>query len=107
MENQIKNREAILSTANNLRWDVGENFHDTLMESIYLNASEISKRAVTLPAEKEAISWEKRIDRILTSRYLGFPIMFIILGVVFWITVQGANIPSSYIASILIDTILE
>jgi ferrous iron transport protein B len=75
------------------------------MESIYLNASEISKRAVTLPSEKETIIWEKKIDRILTSRYLGFPIMFIILGVVFWLTVQGANIPSAFISSILIDTI--
>ncbi len=35
MINQQTNREAILSAANNLRWDVGENFHDTLMESIY------------------------------------------------------------------------
>ena len=31
--------------------------------------------------------------------------MFIILAVVFWITVQGANIPSNFLASILIDTI--
>jgi ferrous iron transport protein B len=105
MDNNKTSAEAILSTANNLRWEIGENFHDTLMESIYLNASEISKRAVTLPSEKETIIWEKKIDRILTSRYLGFPIMFIILGVVFWLTVQGANIPSAFISSILIDTI--
>jgi ferrous iron transport protein B len=105
MENKNKNREAILSTANNLRWEVGENFHDTLMESIYLNASEISKRAVTLPSEKETVSWEKKVDRILTSRYLGFPIMFVVLGVVFWLTIQGANVPSAYISSLLIDTI--
>jgi len=51
MNNQQSGKEAILSTANNLRWEVGENFHDTLMESIYLNASDITKRAVTLPAE--------------------------------------------------------
>ena len=46
MNNQQSGKEAILSTANNLRWEVGENFHDTLMESIYLNASDITKRAV-------------------------------------------------------------
>jgi ferrous iron transport protein B len=100
-----KNREAILSTANNLRWDVGENFHDTLMESIYSNASAISKRSVTLPAEKETVSWEKTLDKVLTSRYLGFPIMFLILGVVFWLTIEGANVPSALIASFLLDTI--
>jgi len=105
MQIQQSNKEAILSAANNLRWEVGENFHDTLMESIYLNASDISKRAVTLPLENEDINWEKKIDRILTSRYLGFPIMFLILGLVFWLTIVGANIPSSFIASVLLDTV--
>jgi ferrous iron transport protein B len=105
MKSQLTNREAILSTANNLRWEIGENFHDTLMESIYENASAITKRAVTLPSEKDTITWEKTIDRILTSRYFGFPIMFLILGVVFWLTIEGANVPSGLLASLLIDTI--
>lgn len=105
MDNQHTNRETILSTANNLRWEVGENFHDTLMESIYENASAITKRAVTLPTEKETVSWEKKIDRILTSRYFGFPIMFLILGVVFWLTIEGANVPSGMLASLLVDTV--
>ncbi len=100
-----RNNESILSTANNLRWEIGENFHDTLMESIYSNASSITKRAVTLPAEKETISWEKTVDKILTSPYTGFPIMFLILGVVFWLTIEGANVPSGMLASFLIDTI--
>ena len=105
MNNEQKNREAILSTANNLRWEVGENFHDTLMESIYLNASDITKNAVTIPSEKATVTWEKTIDKILTSRYTGFPIMFLILGVVFWLTIEGANVPSGLIASFLLDTI--
>jgi len=105
MENQIRNRETILTTANSLRWEVGESLHDTLIESIYSNASEIAKRSVTLPADKETINWEKTLDKILTSRYLGFPIMFILLGVVFWITIVGANVPSGLIASFLLDTV--
>lgn len=105
MKHKNQNSESILSTANNLRWEIGEHFHDTLMESIYLNASDISKRAVTLPAEKETVSWEKTVDKILTSRYTGFPIMFLILGVVFWLTIEGANVPSTLIASFLLDTI--
>ena len=105
MKKENQNREAILSTANNLRWEIGEHFHDTLMESIYLNASDISKRAVTIPSEKTTVSWEKTIDKILTSKYTGFPIMFLILGVVFWLTIQGANVPSGLIASFLLDNI--
>jgi ferrous iron transport protein B len=105
MNSDRKNSESILSTANNLRWEIGENFHDTLMESIYSNASSISKRSVSLPAEKDTVSWEKTLDKILTSRYTGFPIMFLILGVVFWLTIEGANVPSGLIASFLLDTI--
>ena len=105
MNNENQNREAILSTANNLRWEIGEHFHDTLMESIYANASTIANRAVTLPTEKETLSWEKKLDRILTSRFTGFPIMFLILGVVFWLTIEGANVPSGLLASFLLDTI--
>jgi ferrous iron transport protein B len=105
MNNNNQNSEAILSTANNLRWEIGEQFHDTLMESIYSNAASIANRAVTLPAEKETVSWEKTVDKILTSRYTGFPIMFLILGVVFWLTIEGANVPSGLIASFLLDTV--
>ena len=105
MNNENQNSEAILSTANNLRWEIGEHFHDTLMESIYANASTIANRAVTLPTEKETLSWEKKLDRILTSRFTGFPIMFLILGVVFWLTIEGANVPSGLLASFLLDTI--
>ena len=43
------NRESIIATANNMRWEVGENLHDTLMESIYENATEISRKAVVYP----------------------------------------------------------
>lgn len=105
MKHEKQNREAILSTANNLRWEIGEHFHDTLMESIYSNAADIAKRAVTLPAEKETITWEKTLDKILTSRYTGFPIMFLMLGIVFWMTIEGSNIPSGLLATLLVDTI--
>ena len=103
--NTSNSRDAILSTANNLRWEVGENLHDTLMESIYANASSLAKRSVILPTEKSGLNWERTLDRTLTSRYLGFPIMFLMLGVVFWITITGANVPSSMIASLLLDTV--
>lgn len=105
MISENQKREEILSSANNLRWEVGEHFHDTLMESIYSNAAVIAKRAVTLPDKKAEPSWEKTLDRILTSRYTGFPIMFLLLGVVFWLTIQGANVPSGMIASLLLDTV--
>ncbi len=106
MDNKLKsNKNSILATANNLRWEIGEDFHDTLMESIYENAASIAGKAVTMPKEKPKFSWEKNLDRILTSRYLGFPVMFIILAVVFWLTVEGANVPSGMLAVFFLDTV--
>ena len=104
MDNEIK-KETILSTANNLRWEVGDNLHDTLMESIYENATSIASKVVVYPDKKPAFSLDRTLDKILTSKYFGFPIMFIILSVVFWLTIEGANVPSGMIASLLVDTL--
>ena len=104
INNTVK-RESILATANNLRWEVGENLHDTLIESIYSNASAIANKAVVFKDKKPTFTFDRTLDRILTSKYLGFPIMFLILGVLFWLTIEGANVPSGMLASFLVDTI--
>jgi ferrous iron transport protein B len=46
-----------------------------------------------------------KIDKIVTSKWLGFPLMFLLLALVFWLTVAGANYPSGLLASLLIDTL--
>jgi len=105
MEKNNINKETILATANNLRWEVGENLHDMLMESIYENATSIAGKSVTYPDKKPAFSFDAALDRVLTSRYLGFPIMFLMLGVVFWLTIEGSNVPSGLLATLLVDTL--
>ena len=103
MEKTNTGREDILSAANTVRWDLGVNFHDTVIESIYEDASRIAKKTVKQKGEKEAYSTDIKIDKIVTSRWLGFPLMFLLLAVVFWLTVAGANYPSGLLASFLID----
>lgn len=44
---------------------------------------------------------DRNIDRILTSKLFGIPLMIALLGVVFWITITGANYPSGKIADFL------
>jgi ferrous iron transport protein B len=56
-----------------------------------------------LNGDKTAYNLDLKIDRIVTSPVLGFPLMFLMLAVVFWITVAGANYPSGLLASLLID----
>ncbi len=42
----------------------------------------------------------EKLDAILTSPIFGFPIMIIMLGAIFYITIAGANIPSSMLAEL-------
>ncbi len=100
-----RENEAILAKASSLRWEVGEDFHDSLMEAIYQDAARISERAVKRAHEKPKFNWERTLDWLLTSRWTGFPIMFLMLTVVFWLTIAGANVPSSMLATSLLDTI--
>lgn len=95
--------EEIISAANSARWDIGTDFHDTIIESIYAEASRIAKKSVKQLGDKEAYSFDMKIDKIVTSRWLGFPLMFLMLAVVFWITIAGANYPSKMLATLLID----
>jgi len=107
MENTIEKSkgEEIISAANSVRWDLGNNFHDSIIESIYEDASHIAKKTVKQIGEKEAYSFDLKIDKVITSKWLGFPLMFLILAVVFWLTVAGANYPSGLLATLLIDAV--
>jgi len=97
--------EEIISAANSSRWDLGTDFHDSIIESIYEEASRIARKTVRQEGEKEAYSFDLKVDRIVTSKWLGFPLMFLLLAIVFWLTVAGANYPSAFLSSILIDKI--
>ncbi len=97
--------EEILATAQALRWEVGVDFHEKLMESLYTDAAQIADRAVTRPDGRQRFDFDRSLDRILTSRVWGFPLMMLLLMLVFWLTISGANVPSAFLANILLDTI--
>lgn len=77
----------------------GNQISDRIVRTIYSDAELIASKVVTIGSKK--IDWDQRIDDILTSRWLGFPIMLLLLGVVFWITITGANYPSQALAIFL------
>jgi ferrous iron transport protein B len=97
--------EDILRTAQSLRWEFSRDFHQDLMEAIYADAAEIADRAVTRSGEKPRFDLDRTIDRLVTSRIWGFPLMILLFTLVFWITITGANIPSRWLAGLLQDTI--
>jgi len=95
----------ILATAQALRWEVSEDFHEKLMEALYTHANEIADRAVTRPGEKPRFDLDRTIDRIVTSRRWGFLLMILLFTIIFWITISLANVPSRWISELLIGTI--
>lgn len=102
---QLISPEDILVTAQSLRWEIGRDFHQDLMEAIYADAAEIADRAITSLDEKPRFDLDRTIDRLVTSRIWGFPLMILLFTLVFWITVSGANVPSKWLAGLLLDTI--
>ncbi|MBN1220598.1 MAG: ferrous iron transporter B [Anaerolineae bacterium] len=95
----------ILNTAEALRWQIGGNFHQHLMEAIYTDAAQIADRAVTRPDAPPRFDLDRAIDRLVTSRLWGFPLMVLLFTVVFWLTIEGANYPSQFLAWILLDNV--
>jgi len=105
MEKKQNTSAQIISLASDLRWSLGEGFHDKLAESIYSDASKIADRVVTKDNATKRFNIDRSIDKILTSRAYGFPTMILILSVVLWITISGANVPSALLAVFFLDTI--
>lgn len=103
MENTSVDR--ILAMSHELRWKIGEDFHDNLAEGIYADASEIAENAVMKESGKKRFRLDRKIDEIVTSKTWGFPIMFLLLGLVLWITIEGANYPSAMLAELLLNTL--
>ena len=95
----------ILEAASALRWKLSPNFHDALTESIYAEAQRIANRSAVRGIKRAKFDFDRTLDRWLTSRWLGFPLMLAILAVVFWLTIAGANVPSRMIASVLLGTV--
>ncbi|MDH7603882.1 MAG: nucleoside recognition domain-containing protein [Melioribacter sp.] len=98
-------KENLIETANKLRWQFGDGLHDLIIESIYKNAEEIAQKVISKKGDKQKFDFDRFIDKIVTSKWTGFPIMFLLLAFVFWLTVVGANYPSKLISLLLVDTV--
>lgn len=89
---------AVLQRAAELRSTLHSQFRDETVKSIYAEAERIAGRA-SHQAGHARYDFDQRIDRIVTSPIFGLPIMALMLAVVFWLTVAGANVPSAMLAS--------
>lgn len=71
---------------------------DILVSSLILTAETISKDILSY--EKfNYNSMDRKIDRVVTSKWMGYPLMILLLAFVFWLTITGANYPSQLLAT--------
>lgn len=95
--------ESILSTAQQWRRRIPGDLHEHIVETIYARAAEVVDRAVSRPGHSARPTLDRSIDRVVTSRVWGFPIMVLLFAIMFWLTISGANVPSGLLASLLVD----
>lgn len=72
---------------------------DELVGEIFKKSEQISK-SVIINRIQNKINFDRKLDDILTSKYLGYPIMLLMLGGILWITITLANYPSQALASL-------
>jgi len=75
-----------------------ETIKDSIVSSIMKKSEEITDLVCTFK-NKDYNLRNKKIDKILTSKKFGIPIMLVFLGIIFWLTIVGANYPSSMLSN--------
>lgn len=73
-----------------------EELSDRIAECFVKKAEEICKEVVEYK-DKKYNKGDRRLDWFFTSKITAFPIMFLMLMVVFWLTIVGANYPSQWL----------
>ena len=87
------------------RRELSGDVHEQWVEAIYTEAAQLADRAVTRPNTPTRFDLDRTIDRLVTSRLWGFPIMILLFTGVLWLTISGANVPSGLLADLLLGTI--
>jgi len=90
----------ILDQVDHLRRNLDGSYRDTIVEAIYEEAETVAQKVVHTEATR-SFYLDQRIDRIVTSKIWGLPFMGLLLAVVFWVTIEGANVPSAMLAEAL------
>ncbi len=90
--------EQLIELAAELRRGLGVEPSEALVGAVYTQAERIGDAVGAGDPEAGASLRDRRIDRWVTSPVWGLPIMAALLGLVLWITIAGANVPSAWLA---------
>ena len=70
---------------------------DDIVSALVATAESMAAQTVR-QTESPAARRDRKLDRLLTSRRTGIPLMLLLLAGVFWLTISGANYPSQLLS---------
>lgn len=73
-------------------------FKDIIVSTIMYHSEKISLDVIRCKRQNYSVRTNK-IDKILTSKLTGIPIMLLFFALIFWITITGANYPSALLTN--------
>ena len=76
--------------------DSNINFNDSVMNEVMSECEKINKSVV----KRNTLRNKLNLDKLLTNKLTGIPIMIIMLMTLFWISIVGANYPSDFLFNI-------
>lgn len=78
----------------------GDGLSDLITTSLFRHASSISQSVIRKEHDPHHHR-EEKWDSLLTSRRTGYPLMLLLLAIIFWLTMAGANYPSQLLSTFL------
>lgn len=93
-DNFINNKNFYLDEKEN------NNMKENLTKKYFKKAEEI--KSISVIEGSSTLKKDMKIDNILTSKKFGIPIMILLLALIFWITIEGANYPSQMLSEFFI-----
>ena len=95
----------VIDDLNNIKAKLPDVFDKSKIRShftktTYDYAKSISDEVVTI-ADKNTMDRDEKIDKIVSSKIFGIPLMLLLLCAILWITIEGANIPSALLSDLL------
>ncbi len=91
--------EEKLNQINSYLGDNNINFNDSIMNSVVKCCENITENVVSKTKHKNKFN----LDKILTNKLTGIPIMIIMLMILFWISIVGANYPSNLLFKLFVS----
>ena len=101
-EDNPEKQSRVLRIADEYHKILGDSYRNDLVEAIYAQATTLINASVSTDFSARSFRIDRAIDRVVTHKIWGFPIMFLLLAGVLWITIIGANYPSQWLSDLFV-----